>query len=166
MARYATGSHTKHRLQYHLAWIPKYRKCVLQGKIAIRLKSLMYEVCKMNGWWISTMAIQDDHVHIVLQLPPRISVAEAAQIFKAGPCRVLRKEFPDMTEFLWEDSFWADGYFAETVGQINEEIILFKLSRIRFLRGLEEHRGRCHQHEKMPYPRPIVFRHLELRLGG
>lgn len=123
MARYATGSHTKHRLQYHLVWIAKYRKRVLQGKIAIRLKSLMYEACKMNGWWISEMAIQDAHVHIVVQLPPRISVAEVAQIFKGGTSRVLRKEFPDMAEFLWGDSFWADGYFAETVGQINEEIL-------------------------------------------
>ena len=46
------------------------------------------------------MAIQDDHVHIEVQLPPRISVTEAAQIFKGGTSRVLRKEFPDMTEFL------------------------------------------------------------------
>ena len=63
MARYATGAHTKHRLQYHLVWIPKYRKRVLQGKIAIRLKDLLYEACKVNGWWISEMSIQDDHIH-------------------------------------------------------------------------------------------------------
>jgi len=36
---------------------------------------------------------------------------------------VLRKEFPEMEEFLWGDSFWADGYFAETVGQVNEDIV-------------------------------------------
>jgi putative transposase len=59
----------------------------------------------------------------VVQLPPRISVAEAAQIFKGGTSRVLRKEFPDMEEFLWGESFWADGYFAETVGQVNEEVV-------------------------------------------
>ena len=64
----------------------------------------------MNKWWISDMAIQEVHLHIVVQLPPRISVAEAVQIFKEGTSRVLRKEFPDMTEFLWGDSSWADGY--------------------------------------------------------
>jgi hypothetical protein len=53
MARYAKGFHTKLRLQYHLVWIPKYRRLVLQGKIAIRLRNLMYVACKMNGWWIS-----------------------------------------------------------------------------------------------------------------
>jgi len=123
MARYAKGSHTKHRLQYHLGWIPKYRRRVIQGKIAIRLKRLMYEACKMNGWWISEMSIQADHVHIVVEIPPPISVAEVVQIFKGGTSRVLRKEFPEMEEFLWGESFWADGYFAETVGKVDEEVV-------------------------------------------
>jgi putative transposase len=123
MARYSKGFHTKHRLQYHLVWIPKYRRRVLQGKIAIRLKNLMYEACRMNGWWISEMSIQDDHIHVVVQLPPQVSVAEAVQIFKGGTSRVLRKEFPEMDEFLWGESFWADGYFAESVGQVNEEVV-------------------------------------------
>ena len=123
MARYATGSHTKHRLQYHLVWIPKYRKRVLQGKIAIRLKKLMYEACRMNEWWISEMAIREDHLHIVVQVPPVCSVAEVVQIFKGGTSRKLRMEFPELEEFLWGDSFWADGYFAETVGEANEEVV-------------------------------------------
>jgi putative transposase len=123
MARYARGSHTKHRLQYHIVWIPKYRRRVIQGKIAIRLKRLMYEACKMNRWWISEMSIQSDHVHIVVELPPHISVAEVVRIFKGGTSRVLRKEFPEMQEFLWGESFWADGYFAETVGKVDEEVV-------------------------------------------
>jgi len=69
------------------------------------------------------MSIQDDHIHIVVQIPPEISVAEAVQIFKGGTSRVLRKEFAEIEEFLWGDSFWADGYFAETVGQVNEEVV-------------------------------------------
>ena len=120
MARYTTGSHTKHRLQYHLVWIPKYRKRVLRGKIVIRLKKLLYEACRMNKWWISEMAIQEDHLHIVVQVPPRYSVAEVVQIFKGGTSRVIRKEHPELEEYLWGESFWADAYFAETVGQVNE----------------------------------------------
>jgi putative transposase len=96
---------------------------VLKGKIAIRLKKLMYEACHMNKWWISEIAIQDDHLHIVVQVPPQYSVAEVAQIFKGGTSRGLRKEYPELEEFLWGDSFWADGNFAETVGQVNEEIV-------------------------------------------
>ena len=83
----------------------------------------MYEACKVNGWWISEMSIQDDHIHIVAQIQPQYSVAEVLQIFKGGTSRVLRMEFPELKEFLWGDSFWADGYFAETVGQVNEEVV-------------------------------------------
>jgi putative transposase len=123
MARYQTGAHTKHRLQYHVVWIPKYRKRVLRGKIAIRLKRLLYEACKVNRWWISEIGIQEDHVHIVIQTSPSDSLAEVVQILKGGTSRVIRKEFPDMEEFLWGDSFWADGYFAETVGKVDEEVV-------------------------------------------
>jgi putative transposase len=123
MARYATGAHTKHRLQYHLVWIPKYRKRILRGKIAIRLRQLLYEACRVNRWWISEMSIQEDHIHLVVQLPPQYSVAEVVQIFKGGTSRVLRKEYPELVEFLWGDSFWADGYFAETIGQVDEEVV-------------------------------------------
>ena len=75
------------------------------GKIAIRLKRLMYEACKMNRWWISKMSIQADHVHLVAEIPPQISVAEVVRIFKGGTSRVLRKEFPEMEEFLCGESF-------------------------------------------------------------
>ena len=123
MARYVTGAHTKHRLQYHLVWIPKYRKRVLRGKIASRLRQLLYEACRVNRWWTSEMSIQEDHIHLVVQIPPQYSVAEVVQIFKGGTSRMLRKEYPELEEFLWGDSFWADGYFAETVGQVDEEVV-------------------------------------------
>lgn len=69
------------------------------------------------------MNIQDDHIHIVTQIQPQYSVAEVVQIFKGGTSRVIQREFPELEEFLWGDSFWADGYFAETVGQVNEDVV-------------------------------------------
>jgi putative transposase len=123
MARYWTGSHTKHRLQVHLVWIPKYRKRVLRGKIVNRLKKLLYDACRLNQWWIGELNVQLDHVHILIQIKPNESVAEVAQILKGGTSRVIRKEFPELEEFLWGDSFWADGYFAESVGKVDEEVI-------------------------------------------
>jgi REP-associated tyrosine transposase len=123
MARYWTGCHTKHRLQVHLVWIPKYRKRVLRGKIVSRLKKLLYEACKLNQWWIGELSIQDDHVHILIQIKPNEAVADVVQRLKGGTSRVIRKEFPELEEFLWGDSFWADGYFAESVGKVDEEVI-------------------------------------------
>lgn len=123
MARYWTGGHTKHKIQCHLVWIPKYRKRVLRGKIAIHLKQLLYEACKINRWWISELSIQVDHVHMIIQIKASESVAEVVQILKGGTSRVIRKEFPGLEEFLWGGSFWADGYFAESIGTVNEEVV-------------------------------------------
>jgi len=123
MARYWKGEHTRHRLQYHLVWIPKYRKRVLRGKIAGRLKWLLYEGCKINRWWIGNLSIQHDHVHVLIQLKPTDNVAKVVQLLKGATSRIIRKEFPELEEFLWGDSLWADGYFAETFGQIDEKTI-------------------------------------------
>jgi len=78
----------------------------------------------MNGWWIGEVAIQPDHIHILVQASPKNSVSEVVQIFKRGTSRVLRKEYLEIEEFLWAESLKADGYFAETVGQLNEEIVM------------------------------------------
>ena len=123
MERYWKGGHTKHRLLCHLVWIPKYRKRILRGKVTVRLRQLLYEACRMNRWWISEISIREDHVHVVIQIKASDSVGDVVQILKGGTSRVIRKEFPELEEFLWGDSFWADGYFAESVGQVNEEIV-------------------------------------------
>jgi putative transposase len=120
---YKTGSHTKYRLMYHLVWIPKYRKRVLKGKIAERLSELFYQCAEMNRWEIEELNIQPDHVHMMIQLKTTISISNAVQSLKGGSSRIIRKEFPELEEFLWGDSFWADGYFAETVGQVNETVM-------------------------------------------
>lgn len=117
--KYWTGSHTKHRLLYHIVFIPKARQPVLTGKIAIRLRHFIFEACKTNWWWVDEVKILPDHVHLLLQLPPKQAVSEAVQILKGGTSRLLRKEFPDLHVFIWGDSLWADGYFAETIGVRN-----------------------------------------------
>lgn len=96
---------------------------MLRGKIVSRLKKLLYDACKLNQWWINEINIQTDHVHILIQIKPSESVSEVVQILKGGTSRVIRKEFPELEEFLWGNSFWADGYFAESVGKVDEEVI-------------------------------------------
>jgi putative transposase len=91
--------------------------------MVIRLKQLLYQACRINKWWTSELSIQGDHVHLIIQTNPSDSVAEIVQRLKGGTSRVIRKEYPDLEEFLWGDSFWADGYFAETVGNVDEEVV-------------------------------------------
>ena len=101
---------------YHLVWIPKYRRRVLQGTVAVRLRQWFYEAAKVNGWWIEEMKSLPDPVHLLIQIHPTETVAEMVQRLKGGTSYRLRKECPELEEWIWGGSFWADGYFAETVG--------------------------------------------------
>lgn len=60
---------------------------------------------------------------MLLQTRSSERISDVVQIFKGGSSRVIRLEHPELEEFLWGDSFWADGYFAETVGKLNEQTI-------------------------------------------
>lgn len=120
---YWRGAHTTHRLMYHIVWIPKYRKRILRGAIAKRLEELFLQCAEMNRWRIDELNIQVDHVHMLIQLRPDISVSRAVQLLKGGSSKVIRAEYPELEEFLWGDSFWADGYFVETSGKCDLETI-------------------------------------------
>ncbi len=120
---YKTGSSTKHRILVHLVWCPKYRRRVLIGEVTERLKDLFMQACQMNDWKIHELNIQRDHVHMLIQTNPRESIASVVQTLKGGSSRVIRQEHPELEEFLWGDSFWCDGYFAESVGKTNERVI-------------------------------------------
>ncbi len=102
---YWTGAHTKHKLRYHVVWIPKYRKRILIGKLSVRLRDLLYQAADINRWRIEELSIQKDHVHILLQVKPDKALSGIFQILKGGTIRILRKEFPELEEFLWGDRF-------------------------------------------------------------
>lgn len=122
-AGYWTGAHTTHRLRYHLVWIPKYRKRVLEGTIATRLTQLLHEGCQVNSWEVHELSVQPDHIHLLIQISARESVSAVVQILKGGTSKQLRLEFADLKEFLWGKSFWAAGYFAESVGVHEESVV-------------------------------------------
>ena len=120
---YWTGGHTRHRLRFHLVWIPKYRRRVLEEPLATRLTQLLHQACEVKAWGLIELNVQPDHVHLLVQVSPSEAVADVVNLLKGGTARRLRVEFPELEEFLWGDSFWSDGYFAETVGQAEEAVV-------------------------------------------
>ena len=130
-SRYWSGAHTRHRLLVHLVFIPKYRQRVLQGPVAARLEVLLRQAAEVNDWLFLELAVQPDHLHLLLQLHPRQSIASVVKTLKGGTSRILRNEYPELEEFLWGTSFWSDGYFAETVGRTNEAVVSDYIRRQR-----------------------------------
>jgi len=91
---------------------------VLKGEVAKRVKELLYECADVNGWRIDELNIQSDHIHMIVQLCPDVSVSRAVQLFKGKSSRIIRREFPKFTEFFWGASFWSDGFFVEMAGKV------------------------------------------------
>ena len=81
-SQYWTGAHTKHRLKAHIVFIPKYRKRVLRGEVVQTVETLFYQACEVNGWYLEKLAIESDHVHMLLQYKPSKSISEIIQIIK------------------------------------------------------------------------------------
>ena len=122
--KYYTGAHTKHRNMYHIVWIPKYRKKILQGKIKTRVEECLRECAEVNDWEIQELNIQLEHVHLMIQIPPSIRVCDVVQALKGSSSRIVRKEMPtEIRRMLRGPSFWADGYFSATAGDCSEAAI-------------------------------------------
>ena len=78
----------------------KCHKRVLQCKLSSRLKGLLSQAAEINSLWIEELSIQKDHIHILIQINPTISLAKVVQILKGGTSRIIGSEFPLLEEFL------------------------------------------------------------------
>lgn len=124
MRKYWYGSHTKHRHMYHIVWLPKYRRKVLVGIVKKRIEELLKQCAEVNGWELQELNVQPDHVHLMIQIPPSVSVSNVVNVLKGVSSRVIRLELmPEIKSMLWGKDFWADGYYSETVGVVSEESI-------------------------------------------
>ena len=111
-------------LKYHLVWVPKYRKMILQGDLAKRIREVFAEIAERYEFEIDTMEVKEDHVHLFLSAPPRYSPAGVVQIIKSISAKVVFKEFPEIKKQLWGGEFWSDGYFVRSVGdKVTSEVI-------------------------------------------
>ncbi len=118
---------TKHAvfdLKYHLVWIPKYRKQILAGELAQYTKEVLQRIADEYGFWVDTMEVMGDHVHVLLEALPRYSPARVVQIMKSISAREVFQRFPQLRKQLWAGELWGDGYFVRSVGdQVTSEVI-------------------------------------------
>ena len=116
--------HAVYDLKYHLVWVPKYRKLILRGKLALRLRELFAEISERYDWELEEVAVVADHVHLFVSAPPRHAPARIVQIYKSISARLIFQEFPEIKRHLWGGELWNDGYFVRSVGdQVTANVI-------------------------------------------
>ncbi len=128
-----TLSHCFYDLKYHIVWTLKYRGNVLAPpKVKEELRRIFESICKWKHWEILELNIQDDHIHLCLLTTPRDSVSYAMQILKGKSSAWLKKKIKTKHGLYEQQSLWARGYFASTVG-LDEQIVR------RYIRHQDHH---------------------------
>ena len=124
MEHYRKSSHSRFDLKYHFVWVTKYRKRILTGAVAVRLRDLVREVCRTEEIEILQGAVSSDHVHVLLSCPPNLSPSKIMQLIKGKTSRKLLLEFKHLQKLYWGRHFWARGYFVASSGNITDEVIM------------------------------------------
>ncbi|MDR2832010.1 MAG: IS200/IS605 family transposase [Rickettsiales bacterium] len=123
MRRYRYNAHSKYDMKVHLVWIPKYRKRVLMGQIAVRTRDLLRQVATENEIQIISGKVSVDHVHIFILYKPQQSVSKIMQFLKGTSSRLLMQDFTSLHKQFWGRHLWARGYLAVSSGTITDEVI-------------------------------------------
>lgn len=112
--KYKSNNNIVYSCKYHVVWCPKYRRKVLTGELAIRLKELLLSYTDEMSVDILEMEIMPDHIHLLLEVDPQLGVHKAVKRLKGYTSKVLREEFPELNSKL--PSMWTNSYFVSTVG--------------------------------------------------
>lgn len=118
------SSHAVFSLQYHLVLIIKYRrKALCDEAIRERLKNIVWDLAKQLGIEIIVQEPAEDHIHILFKAKPSTDLVKIVNTLKGVTARLMRKEFPQLKELLWGDSFWSDSYFLASTGQVSLDVL-------------------------------------------
>ena len=121
------SGHSAYRTEYHVVWIPKYRRRILNPGMKGYLGKLFPKVMRsMPGCEIIEYNIQVDHIHMVMIIPPKYAVGEVVGKIKGITASLLRKKFSWLAKVYWKENVvWSAGYFVSTVGIGEREILKY-----------------------------------------
>ena len=123
MRYYRLGAHPQTDLKVHLVWIPKYRRAVLTGEVALRVRDLLRQIAAEHELEIVSGKVARDHVHLFISYRANQQVSQIMQWVKGISSRVLLQEFPLLRKKFWGRHLWARGYLAVSSGTITDEMI-------------------------------------------
>lgn len=110
------GRHCVFKMHVHLVFVAKYRRKVFDGDAVQRLRAIFGKVCAGFDAHLIEMDGEDDHVHLLVEYPPKLAVSALVNSLKGVSGRLLRKERPDIRDRYWKGVLWSPSYFASSCG--------------------------------------------------
>ena len=115
-------SHTKWDFKYHVIWIPKYRKKAIFGDLRKYLGEIFRELARQKECTVIEGHLMPDHVHIMLAIPPKYSVAQVVGFIKGKSAIQIARNFQCRKKNFVGQIFWARGYYVSIVGKDEEAV--------------------------------------------
>ena len=118
-------SHTKWNCIYHIIFIPKYRRKVMYGELRNDVREIIRQLCGYKGIEILEGNVCRDHVHLCVKIPPKMSVSYFMGYLKGKSALMIFDKHPAYKKKGGNRHFWATGYYVDTVGRNEEQVLKY-----------------------------------------
>ena len=115
-------SHTQWNCKYHIVFAPKYRRQVIYGKIKVDIGKMLRKLCEIKGVEILEAEACKDHIHMLISIPPKYSVAQIMGYLKGKSSLMIFEKYANLKYKYGNRHFWCRGYYVDTVGR-NKKVI-------------------------------------------
>lgn len=115
--------HSSYVLNYHIVWIPKYRRKFLVGELRQEVEEIIKAAVTEKDWMLLALEVQPDHIHLFVSAPPTVAPAEIAKAVKGVSARRLLMRHPELAKKTGRGTLWAPSYYVGTAGAVSSEII-------------------------------------------
>jgi putative transposase len=123
MSKYKKLSHVIYKCDYYILWVPKYRYRILKGVVKELVTGDIRVLCERKSCEVLELNVQDNHVHLLVSVPPRLAMSKLMGTLKGKIAIKLFRSYPNLKKKpYWGKRFWARGYFVNTVG-LDEDMI-------------------------------------------
>ena len=125
--KFRSASHSVYRTEYHLVWIPRYRRKIFVPGVKQYTEIILRNVPNLEpDIEVIQLNVQLDHVHMVIVIPPRVAVASVVQYLKSQSAKLLKARFPFLQKvYHTGDGIWSRGYCVSSIGLNEREILAY-----------------------------------------
>lgn len=125
LKEYISKNHSKFLIKYHIILVCKYRKQLLVGAVEYDMKKIMRHISEMSDFDIEVMETDKNHLHMMVRSEPKLSPLQIVRRLKQMSTSAVWKKYGDFLRhnFYKEHTFWTDGYFVSSIGNVSQETI-------------------------------------------
>lgn len=110
-------------MNYHLILVVKYRRKVISNKIQDKLIEIFNYIAPNYNITLSEANGESDHIHILFKAHPNTEISKFINAYKSASSRLIKRDFPEIREKLWKETFWSQSFLLATIGEVTLDVV-------------------------------------------